>query len=255
MHFIQLHNSANRAMELLFRLGVWHHSETKASIRETIVKLFFSIYPFLFSVSLIAGAFKSDSFDERVLLFETALNAAALSMKVFYVIRKKEECVGFLNRICVHSIEDHGKFTSVNDKLNGFMESAKLFLILTSFAAFICTIGIPLLGNERKLFFNIGFPFDYENNGTAFWLATIFISTEGVIMTSALLFTFLFWYLLLNCGLKYDVLGGRLQNLGVVRTIGTVATTSKRKISVAEKQKLYLENLNTSIECYNEITE
>lgn len=249
MHSIQLHNSANQAMESLFRLGVWQHSETKASIREVIVKLFFSIYPFFFPISLMAGAIKSVSFDECIMLIESVLLTLVLSIKILYIIWKKEECVGFLNRICVHSIEDHAKFTSVNDQLNTFMKGAKGFLIIAYVAGFISTVAIPMLGNGRKLFFNIGFPLDYQNSETSFWLATIFIATEGVLMTSAVVFTLFMWYLFLNSGLKYDLLGEQLRNLGVIRT------SNKRKISVSDKQKLYLQDLIAGIEGYNQITE
>lgn len=250
MYRVEVHKTINQFMELFYRLGFWHCGDDP-TVKETRMKQFYSIYYFLFPISLMAGAIKSDNKNESIFLVEIAILAAVMSVKMFYIIWNKREIIDLLHTIGIYSIEDHKDFGLVNHKLKSFMKFVTVLLC----GIFICgacvVLVVPFLGNEKKLYFNVGFPLDYKNNEVAYWVAFTFFSTEIILSDIAFLFTIMIWYLMLNCGLKYEILGNQMQNMGVIKTVAP--TGNKRIISDSEKQNLFQRDLMVAITCHQDI--
>lgn len=124
-----------------------------------------------------------------------------------------------IDELCVYPVDDRETFTNISDKLNFFMKFFTAFAFSSAMAA-ICSIAahIGYLGRERRLFFNIGFPFDYKTNEIAFWLALAFNSTEEIVAVFIIFFSTIVWYLMIHCAFKYEILGNKLRTLGISKT-------------------------------------
>lgn len=152
-----------------------------------------------------------------------------------------------LVRIGAFSIEDSEDLTAVNKKLKTFMKFVVSLLTIISVTTFFAII-VPIFGSENKLFFNIGFCLDWKNNDIAFYLASAFLTTEATMTIIGMLFSTLIWYLLMTCTLRYEVLGSQIRDIGVIKA--NEATTNKRKVSNAEKQKIFFRDSIATIESH-----
>lgn len=86
-----------------------------------------------------------------------------------------------------------------------------MFFIYVILIAAGIIIGTSLIGNERRLFVDIGFPLNYKDSEVAYWVAYVFLSTEIVVHLMYVFCSLLMWYLLFSCSLRYKELGGRLK--------------------------------------------
>lgn len=261
MYSVQLDKRINQIISLFYRFGLWHRGD-EATVRESRLKLFYSCYYFLFPISLVTGAFSSDNPDDFVFLLEVAIGTTVLAVKILYIIWRKEQILELLNRICVYSVEDHEGLTIVNNKLKMLMKFVAIFIPFVWFTGVCCVLVAPFLGSERSLFFNIAFPLDWKNNEIAYWITFVFLVTQVILSLILSLFGVIIWYIMINCSLRYDILGHQIKNMGVLKEVEETAnkrkvldsekentflcdliSVNKRKISNAEKENLFLKDL------------
>lgn len=230
MHRVKMHQRMEKLMTFFYRMGVWSR-EDEETVREKILKLFYTIYFPLGILSLMAGAYSSDNSDESIFLVQISINCMVLLAKLLYLIWRKSEILEMLNRICHFDVNDHEEFTLINDTLGNLLTFSVIVFGSVNFSEFTSVIIVPIqFHNEKKLFFNIGFPLDRRNSEFAYWLADIFLATQMIIVTISLLFSVIVWYLMANCGLRYKVLGQQIKRMGGVRSVdGRMA--DKRHIS------------------------
>lgn len=253
MYVVQLDKGMNLLIKFFYLIGFWHHNNDP-TLTQIIVKIFYSVYYLLFPISLISGAIKSDNSAESVSLLAIALSNVTLVVKIYYIIWRKKEILEMLNRIGVYFVDDHETFTQINVKLKIFMKFCTAFAFSAALAAF-CSImaHVGYLGRERKLFFNIGFPFDYKSSEVAFWLALAFNSTEEIVAIFIIFFSTVIWYLMIHCAIQYEVLGKKLRTMGVMKT--DEKAVFKLKASEVEKRNLFSQNLMSGIESFRQIRE
>lgn len=158
-----------------------------------------------------------------IIRMEAALLLTILLIKLLYIIWKKKQILRLLRAIGVYSIEDQEEFLLVNHNLKILMKFVTVFLSLTYFASFRCLLILPFLASEKRLFPNIGFPLNWENNEVSYWVAFTFVFTEGTLSSLTILFSIIMWYLMFNCALKYEILGYQIKKMGVRRVEGTAS--------------------------------
>lgn len=159
-----------------------------------------------------------------------------------------------IDRIGRYSIRNGRDAKRINRKLKHFMIFVKVFFSCSVLIAICALLIVPFLGTERKLFFNIGFPLDWQHNNFAYWIAFIFILTEVFLSAISVLFSVMMWYLLLNCGLRFEVLGQDLCNMGMVAEV-VDETGNKCMISKAEKENQFSKDLVAAIQTHQKIIE
>ncbi len=229
MHHIKVHSVINLIIAIFYRIGFWHRGEA-ATASELSIKRFYCIYYFLFTIALVAGAVNNENNDETIFLVQIAIAIAVLLIKLWALIWKQKQILGLLNRTCVFVIRDEEAFTIYNGKLGEFMKFVIALISTASVVVFFETGVLPFLGSEKALFVKIGFPLDWENDEIAFWIANIFIFTELFLSMTSFLFSITIWYLMLNCSLRYEVLGCELRRIGQHGLEG-------KKLNVPEKEK------------------
>lgn len=245
MYFIEINKVMAQIISFFYRIGFWHRGD-EPTVRELIIKTFYCFYYLFFPISLVVGSVKSDNEDESIFLAEISIAVLVVTVKMPMLIWRQKEILDALNRISVFSVKNHDDFNFVNKKLSKFMKFVIVLIILLNVAA-VCDSAIPpFIGDEKKLFFKIGFPMDYINDEIAFWAASVFIFTEIYLTTTVVIFSVTFWYLMICCSLRYEVLGNEIRNLGLI---------NKKEISVKEKQNIFLKDLNALIDAHHCIKE
>lgn len=236
---------------LFYRFGLWHY-EDEAGL---IIKIFYSIYHCLFPISILAGVATSGSKDESIFLVQESLVVTVLLVKLLYIIWRKKEICDLLQKLCVYSIEDDKLFTIVHGELKIFEICITILVFLSFCTASYTVLVVPFVGNEKKLFLNIGFPLDWKNGNFAFWLAFTFFCTEVILTFLAFLFSVLIWYLMINCALRFKIIGYQIKNIGAEKALDVNVTTDKRKKTDFQKEKIFLQDLIAVAESRKRMTE
>lgn len=236
-------------LDYCYRIGLWNRG-TNATFKETLVKIFYSIYFMLFPLSLFGGAIQSDKTDETIFLTESATVVMVTLTNFLYVVWKKDEIIDTLQHMCVHRVKNQADFVKCNNKLNVIMNVLTTFWVITAVMATFTGLIAPFFGNERKLFFSIAFPLDWRNSEIAYWMAFSFLFTTVTLCTISVLFAILKWYFLSNCTMKYELLGNQLRNIGAIE-VGAVA--DQRKILQMKKKNLFLRDLIAAIHSFEEL--
>lgn len=253
MFRIKLHPHIERIISVFHRLGIWNHGDEE-TVDGKRMKFLYFIYDFLLFTSLITGAVASDKRSEKIFLCEVALLAIVSFVKVWYLFWRKEEIMELLNRICVYFIDYRDIFNLINKKLENFMTFVAALLSFIYLGGVLCTLIAPFIGSERKLFYSIGFPLDWRNNEFAYLLAVAFLFIAMLVVSVAWPFNAIIWYLMANCGLRYEVLGEQIKNMGAV-TEPINETAEGRNISVTERDNLYYCDLLEAIESHKYLKE
>lgn len=251
MYFIEIPKEINYMMSLFYYVGLWHCGD-KATVSETRIKFFFCFYYLLFPISLVAGAIASDNQDEKIFLAEATIASVVLYVKITYVIWKKGRVLDMINHIGVYSMQNYEEFTLVKNKTKRFMKFLTFFFVITSAAGYVALFA-PTLGKEKILLFNIGFPLDWKNSETAYWIAITFIFTQINIAYIGILFSILIWYLMINCALRYKLVGRKIVNMGEISEANEI--TNKRKITDEERNNVFLRDLILAIDFHQQTRE
>lgn len=252
MYQFRVHETINELILLLYRIRLWH-SENDKTIRTNLIQISFIIYYSLLPISLIVGAYETNNTNESIFLILSAVITTVMAVKFCYIIWRKEEILQLLHQLSVYTTDDRGEFDSINEKMNRFMKIAKYYFYAMLFGAVSSQLFVPFLGNEKKLFVNIGFPLDYKTNDIAFWIAFLFSSSEGILCGISCLFPIIVWYLLINCGLMYKVLGNKLKNIGANRMMDLEGNKVKR--SKKEKEMMFRRDLRSAIQSHQDTCE
>lgn len=242
MFRVELHKRIQQILSVLQRIAVLHSNDTSKSYR---LQIFYSLYYSLFPISLITGSIWSDDITEMIFLGQISFMSIVLLVKSLYMIWKAPTFLELLNRICVYDVDERDKGTTLN-KLEYFMNFFLFFIFLTHSAELCIVIIVPFLGTEKKLLYNIGFPFDYKNDEFAYWIAFTYIFGAGLISLIVVQLSVIIWYLMATCGLRYQVLGQQMKRMGEVIRPSRVLD-SERKVSHTKRDSKYFRDLIEAI--------
>lgn len=200
-------------------------------------------------MSFVVGAIKNEKMDELVFLVEASIVTGVYTVKLWILIWKQNQILHLLKRICEFSIRDDCGYVLFKDKLGGFIKFVVGFVTGLIIALSLETVVFPMFGTEKTLFYKIWFPLDWRNSEVAFWMANIFIFIGDFIMMTVMLFSIIIWYLLLNCALRYEVLGSEIRDMGHITEKGN------KKLSEMQMHNNFFESLKESIDAHVHLKE
>nr|QGW45382.1 odorant receptor 9 [Bradysia odoriphaga] len=211
MHYIEVHTFINQILSVFYRIGFWTREDEKSPIKLRI-KWFYVIYHSMVVMSAGMASLQNENKDDSILLIETALVNAVLTVKLWLTMWKQRKICELLEQICSFTVRDRETFEFVNGKLKKFINLIKIFIwIVVSLAT--CEVMAPFVG-EKKLFFNIALPFDWKKNDFNYLLANAYICSEIILACLSILMTIVLWYIMFNCSLRYQVLGIHIKKMG-----------------------------------------
>lgn len=131
------------------------------------------LYYILFQIFLVTCAFLSDDDDEFVFLISLEIILTFVTIRLVYLLWKKQEILTFLyDPIVAHSTADNEMSVKINKKLKKCMTflHAYLFFVGTTFVSYIVSC-LPILSDDKMLPFFISFTLDVKFSDFLFWIA------------------------------------------------------------------------------------
>lgn len=194
----------------------------------------------------------NDDKEDPIILKALSVTLIVQIFRFFCIILKQVEILALICQIGNKSTNDRDEFIQVNNKLKTIMKIVNAFcLMCMSCIGFIAII--PFFSSDKKLAANIVFPLDWKNSETAFWVTHAYTVVGFIYALFSTFLTLIIWYLLTLCAIKYEVLGNKLRNIGVIATKGTTRDISN--ISELEQEKLFVQNVIQSIESHQAINQ
>lgn len=142
------------------------------------------------------------------------------------------------------------EFIHVDNKIKKIMKFANAFIVVCVVEVSMLII-LPAIWIDLTLI-NVAFPLGHHRN--VFWIKQTFVLIGGVYSLLGAFLSIIIWYLMLNASIKYDMLGNRMRNLGVMRTpvadLSDETTVQKVIISKTTGQQIFLEDLIGTIETH-----
>lgn len=226
MFKIDIPNKLSQILHLFFVLRIWQSDEGNSW--KILIKIFHLIMHGTFGISLLSGAYLSDDRNESIFLTTAAMAAAVLNIKLGFIIWLQEETNTLLQYFGNHSITDQSEFYRMNKKINNLVNFVSVFLSMTFFGSVpILVVYSPIFMDTKKLSVSIGFPFDWRNNDFAYWTAFLYVLYCYLFCILCVLITAIIWYLMMNCSIKYDLLGYQFKQLG------TTSSSEEQKDSIS----------------------
>lgn len=214
MYNIEIHNFINKIIESFYRLRLWNVLDD-TPILVNVLKHFQLLYFASFVLSMATGAFITNEKDEFIFLIVAAMINGVIVYRMATIIGKKNEILGFIGEFGRHSnIKNKEDFVQINNQLDNLIKFAKAFV-------WMCVVGVtfamfvPVTSSERKLVFNIALPTQWKRNDIIFWVAHLYSVLGCTYSSHSLLLSIIVWYLMVNCAVKYKLLGNQLRDLGV----------------------------------------
>lgn len=237
MYNIQISNGIHLLVKIFHRFGMWY-SEEESIFHQTARQLIYLILLCSFAIFTLTGGLLSNDWSECVFLCNAAASISVTIVKLTYILCKKEKTREFIQNIGAHSVADHGEFVKVKNKLNRLMKfSCSLSLVICISIGSLFTFCLPLFSDQRRLPVNLWFPLYWKNNVIFYWVAYAFVAIGTTISVVAASLNIIIWYLMMNCAIKYQILGNQFRNICL-----TKPTIRKRKIS-KEDDKIFLQEL------------
>lgn len=251
MYQIEVHNLINHIAAVFWRLGMWQNENGTACFKKG-KKVFYCTTNLSFAVFMLLRGFQCADMGESMLIINQGILTAVLTVKLSYILWRKKEVSTFINEIGCHSIRNFNDFTQVNKKLEIFMKFVFCYL-LTLFFGFLFLLILPAIANEIILPANIWFPLDYKSSALGYWIAFAYCTLSILICVVGSLFVVIIWYLMVNCAVKFEILGNKFTRIGEIKTVDSLIKDNH--ISDSEKSKSFLQEFIEIIKIHRNIKE
>lgn len=174
-------------------------------------KILFVNFIVAFPITITVGALQNESKIEALYLATLAILSLILAIKAYYAYSKKNDVIKFFNKMCVYSISDEIIFWKVKKTLRSFRNFTFVMLLLGTISLVSLMVACVY---DNALPIKIWFPLNWEENKIYFWIAYCFVVINSIMAIAMIQFTALIWFIMINCALKYEVLGHRFRELG-----------------------------------------
>lgn len=245
MYNIDLPDTINRIMVIFYGLRLWNMTEGTA-FRSIALKVFHFSYFLSFLASIVVKAVRTSDSDEFVFFIALSIIVTVHVIRMLYIILKSSETINLIYQMGTHSTTEMESFIHVDKKIKKFMKFAKTFILLCAVEVSMFII-LPAIWIEVTLI-NVAFPLGDHRN--VFWIKQTFVLIGGVYSVLSVFLSVIIWYLMLSAAIKYDMLGYRMRNLGVMSTATTDSTVQKVIISKTIEQQMFLKDLIETIKTH-----
>lgn len=211
MFAIEVDKTIRYFINVFYRVGIWS-SDDESSFRKFGKKFVYIVFGALFPIFFATNSFLCSDRNESIYSVLTALEAAIQYVKLLYLLFKKDEILALVNNK-IDPIENHSDYDKNNKKLKKFMRFARPYCIsIYITVALLIVIKLPVFSSDKGLPFFISFT--WNDSAIIYWLAFSYMLLSTPLCATVNLSTPLIWYIMLNCSIKYELLGIKLRNVG-----------------------------------------
>lgn len=204
-----------RIIGVYYAFGIWQ-KDNESKLRKFVRVSIFLFCTISYPIALVGGGLISDDLGDSIFLLTLGVVVAVLEFKGFYVFFKQDEILTLLNDTCIQSVPNNEHLLhKVKKTLNIFKKCVVTFIVLSvTLTLIIMILSSPLI--SHKLLFNIWFPLDYKRSRLAHWIVHCFVLINELFVILVSLLSSITWYVMLNCSIKYDILGYRFKSVGIL---------------------------------------
>lgn len=214
MYSIEVHQTIDRMITVFYFFGMWQNNNV-SHFRSLCLRIWYLVVYGYVVLAIALGSIMTDNESEVVFLAVMAIVAFVLEFRLYFFLWKKDDILGFIRKMGVHSIKDEEKFNQVNDRINLFLKLVSYFEVMVATAAITVTIiALPLFSTGRKLPLNYYFPFEWQEDAFLYFTAFVFVTFGLMLSTLLTFFNAIIWYMMLSCAIKYEILGNEFKNIG-----------------------------------------
>lgn len=203
-----------RIIGVYYAFGIWKN-DNGSKLRKFVRVMVFLFCTISYPIALAGGGLITNDLGDSIFLLTLGIMVAVLEFKGFYVFFKQDKILTLLNATCIQYVPNNEHLLrKVNKTLNIFKKCCVIFIVLSvGVTLTIMILSSPLI--TQKLPFNIWFPLDYKRSHAAHWIAHCFVLINEMFVILVSLLSSITWYVMLNCSIKYEILGYRFKNFGV----------------------------------------
>lgn len=245
MYTTSVPSTVNRIIVVFYALKLWNIDE-KATFYETGVKLFHFVFYVSFVSSFVVRICLTDNGDEFVVFTVLFIIAGVHIFRLDYIISKKRETLKLIFELGIHSTNNVEKFHKVEHTLANCMNFVKCFISVCLIVPLLF-FTFPLIFNGKMLI-NFAFPLDGKSNWISFWIKNLFLVVGCLYAILCFLISVIIWYLMVNCAIKYDLLGDQLRNMGVV-----VETKTLKILKKATQPNSFMKSFIEAIQTHQKV--
>lgn len=243
MYSIEVHKTVNRMISVFYFFGLWQHDNV--SFRSLCLRIWYLVVYGCTVLAIALGSLTTDNESEMVFLAVMAIVGFVLEFRLYFFLWKKEDILGFIGKMGVHSIKDEEKFNQVNDRINIFLKWVSYFEVMLATTVVTMTVSaLPLFSTGRKLPLNYYFPFEWKDDAFLYFGAYVFVTCGLWLSSFFTFFNAIIWYMMLSCAIKYEILGNEFKNIGV-----------DSEVAIDGKQDIFLLELIDLIKKHKQLRE
>lgn len=238
MFNIEIHKTYDRITSVFYGFGIWSRNDRSSYQGFEVYLIPYLVFYAIFPVLLAFEACVSDNLNATIFLADEATATLVVTVKLAYLLWKQTEIHSLLHEISSYSIVDQNQFLQIKKELKNFTNFVIFYLWLVAVGCcfLLC---LPLLSSEKKLPFNINFRLKWSYSEVAYLIEYSYITFALLLSCVCVLLNPIIWYMMLNCSMKYQILGSRLKNMG-------------RRLE-AEEKHFFLQELIESIKIYQHL--
>lgn len=216
MTTIEINDRINQVVSQYYRLKIWQRENATPSLLHVAIQRFYFVIHLSYVFAVFSGLFLCNH-NEFVFQIAVLMAYFVVNVKLYYLLWHQKDIRSFLHKLCYHSISDRNESIRVNKKLNAFVKFVSTFLMLAA-SGTVPFFGytLPIFTKGRKLPLMIGlYPLNWRNNLWSYWAAYLFITLNHVLTVALLSSSVIIWYIMINCSIKYELLGSEFRRIGV----------------------------------------
>lgn len=219
MYNIEIHGTFRRIIGVFYQLGIWQNVKESAFHR-MCWKLFYLFHFILFQIIVVTCGYLSDSINDALFCVEIEVGTVVLTIKLIYLLWKKDDIQALLSGcLLTHSIPNHEEYVDITKKIEYFMKFVHTYMLGLGVTAVVLSVAtLPIFSNEKKLPIIFTLPFDSEQNVIIYWTTYVYLTFELFFLVVLSFFPVIIWYIMLNCSIKYRLLGNQLRGFGTKRS-------------------------------------
>lgn len=219
MYKVEVDPTLCRIIEIFRQIGIWPN-EGITEIRKSLIRIFYLLHHFSFDFFIAKSVYEailSKDINQLVFLVEAQIGVFLITVKLVYLLWRKDEIVKFLNNsLLTHCTNEYNESMIAKQKIRkavAFIKvyTAALFLSLS----LLVLLPLPIFtGDEKMLPLFVRFDLESDYDIILYWISYTYISATCVlsaIYNSLMLFI---WYIMYNYAIEYKLLGHRLKSLG-----------------------------------------
>lgn len=244
MYKIEILDTIKKIIAIFYRLGFWDIENTYL---ESKLQLFHFIYFVSVLLTIVVGAFTTDDKDDSIFLAVISIIFLVHAFRLSYIILNKNEILSLIYQTSSQQTNDYNEFIEITNKLKYFSKfSSSLVLMCTIGLGFIAVL--PFISSTNVLVFNYGLPSYLKNSKIIFCITHVYVVLGFVYALILCLVTVIVWYIMINCAIKYEILGNNLKKIGSIET-----RTARLKVTEAEQQKWIMQRVIEAIDTHRKI--